>query len=90
MGTIQLVHLDENQMRWKEKALKSIKKYQQGALYLATGIGKSYVAKDIINDYLTEDKSAQILWLAPASAMNNIKQNFFRRKHILCNTLPRR
>lgn len=77
MGTIQLVHLDENQMRWKEKALKSIKKYQQGALYLATGIGKSYVAKDIINDYLTEDKSAQILWLAPASAMNNIKQNFF-------------
>ena len=77
LQVIQEVHLDENQMRWKEKALKSIKKYQQGALYLATGIGKSYVAKDIINDYLSEDNYAQILWLAPASAMNNIKQNFF-------------
>ncbi len=77
MSIIQEVQLDVNQLRWKEKALKSIKKYQQGALYLATGIGKSYVAKDIINDYLKEDSNAQILWIAPASAMNNIKLNFF-------------
>ena len=77
MSIIQEVQLDVNQLRWKEKALKSIKKYQQGALYLATGIGKSYVAKDIINDYLKEDSHAQILWIAPASAMNNIKLNFF-------------
>lgn len=77
MNVLQKIQLDDNQLRWKEKAIKSIKKYQQGALYLATGIGKSYVAKDIINDYLTEDNNAQILWLAPASAMNNIKLNFF-------------
>lgn len=77
MNFIQEIQLDENQQRWKDKAIKSIKKYQQGALYLATGMGKSYVAKDIVNNYLKADPNAQILWIAPASAMQNVKMNFF-------------
>lgn len=71
------VVLDENQKIWKKQTLDSFKKHKQGALYLATSMGKSFIAKDIIDDILDKDNDAEILWISNGSAMANVKNNIF-------------
>ena len=77
----QLVKLDNNQIMWKRSVLNSFKTKGQGALHLSTSLGKSYIAKSIIDDILQNSaikgKPASIIWLSSKAAVDNVKSNIF-------------
>lgn len=77
----QLVKLDNNQLMWKRSVMNSFKTKGQGALHLSTSLGKSYIAKSIIDDIMQSSanrgKPASILWLSSKAAVDNVKSNIF-------------
>lgn len=77
----QMVNLDNNQIMWKRSVMNSFKSKGQGALHLSTSLGKSYIAKSIIDDILynsaIKGKSDKVIWISSKAAVDNVKSNIF-------------
>lgn len=71
------IQLDDFQLKLALEVLEQLNEYNQSALEVMTSGGKSYIAAYIMMEYINSHRSARILWIAPRSAINNVKNKIF-------------
>ncbi len=75
----KVISLDPFQVDLANKVLGQLNTYGQSALEVMTSGGKSYIAGYIMSGYMSKHRDAQILWLAPKSAIINVKNKIFQK-----------
>lgn len=73
------IRLDSFQENLADRVIEQLNEYGQSALEIMTSGGKSYIAARIIERYIGNDQSENVLWLAPKSAIINVRDKIFSK-----------
>lgn len=73
------IKLDSFQLDLAKLVIDQLNTYGQSALEVMTSGGKSYIAAYIMHNYISQHRDADILWLAPKSAVINVKDKIFSK-----------
>lgn len=76
---IGYLSLDSFQLNLAKMVLSQLDTLGQSGLEVMTSGGKSYIAAYIMDDYISRHRDAKILWIAPKSAITNVKNKIFSR-----------
>lgn len=71
------LELDDFQLELAEEVLDQLDQVGQSGLEVMTSGGKSYIASHIMKEYMCKHRDGKILWLAPKSAITNVKNKIF-------------
>lgn len=73
------IKLDSFQLDLAKRVIEQLNTLGQSALEVMTSGGKSYIAAYIMHNYISMHRNASILWLAPKSAIINVKDKIFSK-----------
>lgn len=73
------IQLDSFQMDLAERVLEQLDTLGQSGLEVMTSGGKSYIAAYIMSEYVNKHRHGKILWIAPKSAINNVRNKIFAK-----------
>ena len=63
----------------QHEAVKKLRRYKVGALFMEQGTGKTITAIDLCRIKIDKNKIDKIIWLCPCSAKDNIKEEIIKQ-----------